>query len=39
MQKPIYNKMADPCGPIYITIGDGGNLEGLALRFVTSHNY
>ncbi|KAL9832168.1 Purple acid phosphatase 21 [Arabidopsis thaliana] len=31
--KPIYNKKADPCGPMYITIGDGGNREGLALRF------
>ncbi|KAM5559517.1 hypothetical protein ABKV19_020933 [Rosa sericea] len=27
----VYNNKADPCGPIYITIGDGGNREGLAL--------
>uniref|UniRef100_A0A2P2JW28 Purple acid phosphatase n=1 Tax=Rhizophora mucronata TaxID=61149 RepID=A0A2P2JW28_RHIMU len=29
----IYDNKADPCGPIYITIGDGGNREGLALTF------
>ncbi|KAJ4836202.1 Purple acid phosphatase 22 [Turnera subulata] len=29
----IYDNMADPCGPVYITIGDGGNREGLALTF------
>ncbi|XP_010527678.1 PREDICTED: purple acid phosphatase 22-like [Tarenaya hassleriana] len=29
----IYDNKADPCGPIYITIGDGGNREGLALEF------
>ncbi|KAJ4705187.1 Purple acid phosphatase, partial [Melia azedarach] len=29
----IYDNKADPCGPIYITIGDGGNREGLALKF------
>ncbi|PRQ43861.1 putative Acid phosphatase [Rosa chinensis] len=29
----VYNNKADPCGPIYITIGDGGNREGLALSF------
>lgn len=29
----VYNNTADPCGPIYITIGDGGNREGLALDF------
>ncbi|GMI80903.1 purple acid phosphatase 22, PURPLE ACID PHOSPHATASE 22 [Hibiscus trionum] len=29
----IYDKKADPCGPVYITIGDGGNREGLALKF------
>ncbi|KAL4272430.1 hypothetical protein GQ457_13G001880 [Hibiscus cannabinus] len=26
----IYNERADPCGPVYITIGDGGNRQGLA---------
>ncbi|CAA7019163.1 unnamed protein product [Microthlaspi erraticum] len=31
--KPTYNHKADPCGPMHITIGDGGNREGLALRF------
>jgi len=29
----IYDKKADSCGPMYVTIGDGGNREGLALRF------
>ncbi|KAF3794766.1 Purple acid phosphatase 22 [Nymphaea thermarum] len=29
----IYDNKADPCGPIYVTIGDGGNREGLALSF------
>ncbi|PON83134.1 Acid phosphatase [Trema orientale] len=29
----IHNKKADPCGPMYVTIGDGGNREGLALTF------
>ncbi|MBA0677341.1 hypothetical protein Goari_018755, partial [Gossypium aridum] len=27
----IYDKKPNPCGPVYITIGDGGNPEGLAL--------
>ncbi|KAL9999419.1 putative Acid phosphatase [Helianthus debilis subsp. tardiflorus] len=29
----IYNNNADPCGPIHITIGDGGNREGLAMLY------
>ncbi|KEH42047.1 putative Acid phosphatase [Medicago truncatula] len=29
----IYDNKADPCGPLYVTIGDGGNREGLALKF------
>eukprot|EP01018_Ginkgo_biloba_P012852 Gb_31158 [translate_table: standard] len=29
----VYMNKADPCGPIHITIGDGGNREGLALGF------
>ncbi|XP_050381858.1 purple acid phosphatase 22-like [Argentina anserina] len=29
----VYKNKADPCGPIYVTIGDGGNREGLALSF------
>ncbi|KAB2631554.1 purple acid phosphatase 22-like [Pyrus ussuriensis x Pyrus communis] len=29
----VYNNKADPCGPVYMTIGDGGNREGLALKF------
>ncbi|CAN1277276.1 Purple acid phosphatase 22 [Linum perenne] len=31
----IYDNQADPAGPVYITVGDGGNHEGLALKFKT----
>lgn len=31
VQTRVYNNKADPCGPVYITIGDGGNREGLAM--------
>ncbi|KAL6905624.1 hypothetical protein ACP4OV_003225 [Aristida adscensionis] len=33
----IYDNEADSRGPMYITIGDGGNREGLALKFVMDH--
>ncbi|TVU26896.1 hypothetical protein EJB05_29467 [Eragrostis curvula] len=33
----IYDNEADSRGPMYITIGDGGNREGLALRFIKDH--
>ncbi|XP_020106641.1 purple acid phosphatase 22-like [Ananas comosus] len=33
----IYNNEANSCGPVYITIGDGGNREGLALDFNKNH--
>ncbi|KAI3746236.1 hypothetical protein L6452_08660 [Arctium lappa] len=29
----VYDNNADPCGPIYITVGDGGNREGLAMKY------
>ncbi|XP_075637785.1 purple acid phosphatase 22-like [Castanea sativa] len=29
----VYNNEKDKCGPVYITIGDGGNREGLALDY------
>ncbi|XP_024985203.1 probable purple acid phosphatase 20 [Cynara cardunculus var. scolymus] len=29
----VYKDEADKCGPIHITIGDGGNREGLATRY------
>lgn len=29
----VYDNKADRCGPIYVTIGDGGNREGLAMSF------
>ncbi|KAJ8510192.1 hypothetical protein OPV22_000626 [Ensete ventricosum] len=32
-----YDNKANPCGPAYITIGDGGNREGLALQFDKHH--
>ncbi|CAD6268454.1 unnamed protein product [Miscanthus lutarioriparius] len=33
----IYDNEADSRGPMYITIGDGGNREGLALKFIKDH--
>lgn len=32
---PVFNNELDNCGPIYITIGDGGNAEGLASGWVS----
>ncbi|KAL7615509.1 hypothetical protein Lser_V15G01918 [Lactuca serriola] len=29
----VYNQETDNCGPMYITIGDGGNREGLASKY------
>ncbi|KAL8039704.1 hypothetical protein ABFX02_10G053400 [Erythranthe guttata] len=29
----VYNNKADVCGPVHVTIGDGGNREGLANSF------
>lgn len=31
-QKRVNNGKSDPCGPVHITIGDGGNREGLARK-------
>jgi hypothetical protein len=33
----IYDNEADSRGPMYITIGDGGNREGLALKYAIDH--
>uniref|UniRef100_A0A0E0P8T6 Purple acid phosphatase n=1 Tax=Oryza rufipogon TaxID=4529 RepID=A0A0E0P8T6_ORYRU len=33
----VYNNEANPCGPVHITIGDGGNREGLAFDFRKNH--
>lgn len=33
----VHNNEANPCGPVYITIGDGGNREGLAFDFQKNH--
>lgn len=30
----VYNKNEEQCGPIHITVGDGGNREGLASNYV-----
>ncbi|GMI71012.1 hypothetical protein like AT3G52780 [Hibiscus trionum] len=30
----VYNGNADNCAPVYITIGDGGNREGLANKYL-----
>ncbi|KAJ0810889.1 putative Acid phosphatase [Helianthus annuus] len=29
----VYNQESDDCGPVHITIGDGGNCEGLASKY------
>ncbi|KAK4344514.1 hypothetical protein RND71_034690 [Anisodus tanguticus] len=31
--KRVYEGKSDPCGAVHITIGDGGNREGLAHRY------
>ncbi|KAL5710657.1 putative purple acid phosphatase 20 [Ranunculus cassubicifolius] len=30
----VYDGKANGCGPVYITIGDGGNREGLATKYI-----
>ena len=35
---PIYNYTINTCGPIHITIGDGGNVEGPYRNFVDEVN-
>ncbi|XP_057438141.1 probable purple acid phosphatase 20 [Lotus japonicus] len=30
----VYKDKADNCGPVHITIGDGGNREGLATKYI-----
>ncbi|XP_017430795.2 purple acid phosphatase 18 [Vigna angularis] len=32
--KRVYNGRLDPCGAVHITIGDGGNREGLARKYI-----
>lgn len=32
---PVYNRTRNPCGTTHITIGDGGNREGLADQFLS----
>lgn len=33
-QTRVYDGKANKCGPVHITIGDGGNREGLATKYV-----
>lgn len=35
-QERVYNDGLDPCGAVHITVGDGGNREGLAERYSIS---
>ncbi|XP_017698163.2 purple acid phosphatase 22-like isoform X2 [Phoenix dactylifera] len=35
--KRVYDNEANSCGPVHITIGDGGNREGLARDFDEGH--
>ncbi|XP_047046290.1 probable purple acid phosphatase 20 [Lolium rigidum] len=30
----VYEDREDPCAPVYVTIGDGGNREGLAAKYM-----
>ncbi|CAD6270555.1 unnamed protein product [Miscanthus lutarioriparius] len=32
--KRVYAGKEDPCSPVYVTIGDGGNREGLADKYI-----
>ncbi|GAV76197.1 hypothetical protein CFOL_v3_19672 [Cephalotus follicularis] len=34
VKKRVYNGYSDPCDPVHITIGDGGNREGLPSKYV-----
>jgi hypothetical protein len=34
VQGRVYKGGLDPCGAVHITIGDGGNREGLAHRYL-----
>ena len=31
-QEPMFDNKIDPCGIVHVTVGDGGNREGLARR-------
>lgn len=33
---PVYNWTLDDCGPVHITLGNGGNIEKLTTQFVDS---
>ncbi|RAL54486.1 unnamed protein product [Cuscuta campestris] len=33
----VYNYSLDPCGPVYITVGDGGNIEKVDVDFADDY--
>ncbi|CAH9071911.1 unnamed protein product [Cuscuta europaea] len=33
----VYNYTLDPCGPVYITVGDGGNIEKVDVDFADDY--
>ncbi|KAL5057572.1 hypothetical protein RYX36_029176 [Vicia faba] len=33
----VYNYKLDPCGPVHIAVGDGGNREKMSIPFVDEH--
>lgn len=35
----VYNYTLDPCGPVYITVGDGGNGEMMAIAHSDEPGY
>ena len=35
---PVYKYQPDTCGPMYVVIGDGGNVEGLNRDYVDNIN-
>lgn len=38
-QKRVNKGKSDPCGTVHITIGDGGNREGLAQKYVITTKF
>ena len=35
---PVYNYQVDSCGPVHLTMGDGGNIEKLyKVRVLCAH--
>ena len=36
--EPIYRNQTDPCGPVYLNLGDGGNREGSSQHWLPGEN-